>query len=149
MIDIDVLKILEPHHIKKLFRNQTIGEQAAFEHNLKKWKEGTCSDEPTYNILQSKNSTKRKQMPSLLEILSNTCCGKQLLQYYKENRCLYEEQRNLLINTITKYIESNGLVYSLADCNELEKEICAVFPTEELVRKRIYLQKSITFQFNS
>ncbi|XP_046810816.1 uncharacterized protein LOC111687876 [Lucilia cuprina] len=130
MIDIDVLKILKTHHITKLFEDLPIGQQAKFEFNLEKWNKQFNSSE-ILPVCQHITTTEQK-IPTVTEILSNTRNGKDIQNYYNNNKTLHDEQRNLLINTITKYIESKNITCSLSDCMEIEKQICNIFPTEKL-----------------
>ncbi|KAI8130050.1 hypothetical protein CVS40_0842 [Lucilia cuprina] len=130
MIDIDVLKILKTHHITKLFEDLPIGQQAKFEFNLEKWNKQFNSSE-ILPVCQHITTTEQK-IPTVTEILSNTRNGKDIQNYYNNNKTLHDEQRNLLINTITKYIESKNITCSLSDCMEIEKQIYNIFPTEKL-----------------
>ncbi|XP_046806468.1 uncharacterized protein LOC124419810 isoform X3 [Lucilia cuprina] len=57
---------------------------------------------------------------------------KQILKYYEKNKILHEGHRNLLIDTISKYIKAKGYKLSISQCADLEKEICKIFPSEEL-----------------
>ncbi|KNC21407.1 hypothetical protein FF38_12548 [Lucilia cuprina] len=131
MIDIDVLKILKTHHITKLFEDLPIGQQAKFEFNLEKWNKQFNSSE-ILPVCQHITTTEQK-IPTVTEILSNTRNGKDIQNYYNNNKTLHDEQRNLLINTITKYIESKNITCSLSDCMEIEKQIYNIFPTEKLI----------------
>ena len=126
--------MLRPHHISKLFQDLTTGEQARFEYHLENWKRQFntiefCPVSESLSTLQNKTA----KTPTVMEILSNTSTGKDILKFYQNNKSLYEEQRNLLISTITKYIESQGILCSLSDCSDIEKQICSIFPTEKLV----------------
>ncbi|XP_073812255.1 uncharacterized protein [Musca autumnalis] len=56
--------------------------------------------------------------------------GTLLLKHYSKNKSLNEEQRNLLINTIAKYVDCKGFACSLSDCYEMERQICVLFPME-------------------
>lgn len=114
-IDFEVLKMLRPHHISKLFLDLTTGEQARFEYHLENWKSHFNTNE--FSPVSNNSSTpqnKSTKAPTVMEILSNTSTGKDILKFYDNNKSLYEEQRNLLISTITKYIESQGVHYRIA-----------------------------------
>ncbi|KAI8122557.1 hypothetical protein CVS40_6689 [Lucilia cuprina] len=128
-ITIEVLKILSPIHIAKLFSDLPVGDQAIFETNLKKWMQ---SLETSDVDLSTSTNVTQKIICSVKEILKTTYNGQEIYAFYKKNGKLYDEQRNLLISTITKYIESHGIDCSLSECTELEKEICSLFPTEEM-----------------
>lgn len=132
MIDYEVLKMLQPHHINKLFQGLTIGEQAKFENYFGSWKQQFSNIELSTNPQINPNQT-----PTVLEILSNTSNGKDILKFYKSNNILHEEQRNLLICTITKFLESKGIECSLSDCSSIENQICHIFPTEKLVSLKL------------
>lgn len=124
----DVLHILKPHHLKNLLADFTIGDQAIFEEHLDGWKNKR-------NVTQQPNFQKQRvNSISVLEILNKTYNGKEILNFYAKNNVFHEEQRNILINTITKYIEANGIQCSISDCADIEAEICSIFPTEQLVR---------------
>ncbi|XP_037820789.1 uncharacterized protein LOC119609869 isoform X1 [Lucilia sericata] len=128
-ITIEVLKILSPIPIAKLFSDLPVGDQAIFETNLKKWMQ---SLETSDVDLSTSTNVTQKIICSVKEILKTTYNGQEIYAFYKKNGKLYDEQRNLLISTITKYIESHGIDCSLSECTELEKEICSLFPTEEM-----------------
>ena len=61
------------------------------------------------------------------------CTFADCFQTFGKKNSLYEEQRNLLINTICKYVEAKGVEFSLSECSAIEKEICSIFPSEQLV----------------
>lgn len=129
-ISMEVLEILNENHINKLFRNLPVGHQALFEHKLKEWKSANI---PTFNQNNSRNV---KKFPSLLTILQDSPTGKQIMEYYDSKQCFHEEQRVLLINTIAKYLDVKGYDITITDCLDIEKQICTVFPSEQLVRVR-------------
>lgn len=116
-------------HINKLFQNLPVGQQAIFEHRLKQWKD---DDVPTANQFSSTYSNKKT--PTLMTILQDTHTGLQILQYYETKQCFHEEQRILLINTIARYLEVKGYECTIANCSDIEKQICSLFPTEQLVK---------------
>lgn len=117
-----------------------IGDQVIFEYNLEKWKnsktnEGSSSENFQNKNILDNNTYENKNVPiSVMEILNNTFNGKEILKYYTKNNALHDEQRNLLISTVTKYIEAKGIKCSLSECNEIEIQICNMFPNEKLVR---------------
>lgn len=86
----------------------------------------------TNNAVITKAGIKRPLL-SVSDILSSTKSGTEILKYYEKNQILQEEHRTLLISTITQYLDLNGCEVSLSNCAELEKQICTIFPTEELV----------------
>ncbi|KNC31058.1 hypothetical protein FF38_00565 [Lucilia cuprina] len=126
-ITVDVFHMLKSNHIERLFVDSQIGDMVKFEYNLDEWKKSLNKSE-TYTSQSNQVTTKI----SIMEILKCTHNGREILDFYKKNETLHEEQRNLLLNTIIKYIEANGVVCSLSDCSEMEKEICSIFPSEEL-----------------
>ncbi|XP_065354405.1 uncharacterized protein LOC135948881 [Calliphora vicina] len=126
----EVLKILTPIHIAKLFSDLPVGDQAIFENKLKNWKKSFEADITDIDLLASPKPTRNNI--SVREVLNTTHNGKEILAFYNNNGTLYDEQRNLLITTITKYVEGNDIDCSLSDCTELEKEICTIFPSEEI-----------------
>lgn len=132
-ITIETLKILKPHHIQKIFSTLRTGDEAKFEFELEKWKKSF--EGPVQNNTETFHpiNTNRNSQFSVLEILSNTKSGKEILKFYEKHEILQEEHRTLLINTVTKYLDLNGFDCSLSDCAALEKQICTVFPSEELV----------------
>lgn len=139
-ITLDVLKILKPNHIEKLTLNYTIGHQAIFETNLEKWRNQQQLD--GHNSFPNlKPSETNHHVISVKEILSNTYNGKEILNFYGKNNILHEEQRSLLISTITKYIEAKGIDCSISDCSQIENDICLIFPTEQIVSCKIIYKK--------
>ncbi|XP_037809229.1 uncharacterized protein LOC119601998, partial [Lucilia sericata] len=129
---IDVLKILKAHHISKLFNDLSVGDQAKFENCLEKWKETSTPFFKRDEIQLSSDSSQKSSFVSVKEILSNTFNGKEILKFYSKNDILHEEQRNLLISTVAKYIEANGIPYTISDCADIENQICNIFPSEQL-----------------
>ncbi|KNC23851.1 hypothetical protein FF38_05618 [Lucilia cuprina] len=132
-ITIDVLPILKPHHISKLFNNSHIADEAKFELHLDKYKENVNKQE--YQM--TGNGDKRKYTPirnnfSVSDILDNTQSGKLILKYYSKHNTLHDEQRTLLITTISKYLLESGIECSVSSCAGLEKEVCSIFPTEKI-----------------
>ena len=132
----EALKLLNSQHISKLFSNLPIGDYAKFEHKLEEWRKNLENFDCSYNVPSFGHSELQigKKTISVMEILTSTHSGKEILNYYAKNNYLQEEQRTLLINTIAKYIDLNGIHYSLSDCAEMEKDICNIFETENLVR---------------
>lgn len=128
----EVLKILTPFHINKLFTDLPVGDQAIFENKLANWKKSFIADAIDFNFSAPSKPTKNNI--SVKEVLNTTHNGKEIQAFYNKHGKLYEEQRSLLITTITKFVEGNGIDCSLSDCTELEKEICSIFPSEEIVR---------------
>ncbi|XP_046804288.1 uncharacterized protein LOC111677594 isoform X2 [Lucilia cuprina] len=128
-ITIKVLKILKPKHIDMLFYGLPIGDMVTFEDEFEKWKK-THIDESTN--LEKPRCFNQQQFVSVNTILQDTENGKQILKYYEKNKILHEGHRNLLIDTISKYIEAKGYKLSISQCADLEKEICKIFPSEEL-----------------
>lgn len=124
--------MLTQTHISKLFCNLTVGDQVIFEANWKNWIKSTEPAVINTNLPISFSRFKTQKI-SLMEILNTTHTGKEIKNFYNKTGKLHDEQRNLLIGTITKYIEGNGVEFSLSDCTDLEKEICTIFPTEEIV----------------
>ncbi|KNC32281.1 hypothetical protein FF38_12920 [Lucilia cuprina] len=131
-ITIDVLKILKAHHISKLFNDLSVGDQAKFENCLEKWKETSTPFFKRDEIQLSSDSSQKSSFVSVKEILSNTFNGKEILKFYSKNDILHEEQRNLLISTVAKYIEANGIPYTISDCADIEKQISNIFLSEQL-----------------
>lgn len=119
-----------------LFYGLPIGDMATFEFKYEKWK--TPQSE---KLSESENqiSPMQNQTISVMNILQDTENGKLILKYYENNKILHEEHRALLIDTISKYVESKGFKASVSQCIDMEKEICSIFPSEELV--------SVTFIF--
>lgn len=123
--------MLQNNHIEKLLNDFPIGDLVKFQHNIEQWKKLKVPNESKTHE-QEKCTIKGTQI-SVMEILENTYNGKEILDFYRKNDTLYEEQRNLLINTIGKYIEAKGVEFSLSACSVMEKEICSIFPSEQLV----------------
>lgn len=71
---------------------------------------------------------------SVADILENTLSGKLILKYYTKNNVLHDDQRNLLITTISKYLFESEVKCSISNCFDLEKEICSLFPSEKMVK---------------
>ncbi|XP_065356917.1 uncharacterized protein LOC135952157 [Calliphora vicina] len=84
------------------------------------------------NVVNSSKTNIKRSLLSVSDILSSTKSGLEILKYYEKNQILQEEHRTLLISTITKYLDINGYDFSLSECAELEKQICSIFPSEEL-----------------
>lgn len=121
-----------------MFLSLRIGDQAHFEFHLKNWKKRIGCDEvetqPELRVLDDSPKTAiRRPFPSVCNILSSTKTGNDIIQFYEKNNVLQEEHRAVLLNTITKYLEVNGYDCSLSECADIEKQICKIFPTEELV----------------
>lgn len=114
---------------------------AIFEHNLIMWRTPPHNEkiyDPT-TILQPTTSGDAQNFVkapicSVKDMLSDTHNGRLILQYYAEHNILNEQQRNLLITTIAKYIELRGYICTLSDCSEIENQICSLFPTESKVK---------------
>lgn len=113
-----------------LFYGLPIGDMATFEFRYEKWR--TPQAEKLFES-ESEITSMENQKISVMKILQDTVNGKQILKYYENNRILHEEHRSLLIDTISKYVESKGLKVSISQCFDMEKEICSIFPSEELV----------------
>ncbi|XP_037824735.1 uncharacterized protein LOC119612917 [Lucilia sericata] len=105
---------------------------AKFENCLEKWKETSTPFFKRDEIQLSSDSSQKSSFVSVKEILSNTFNGKEILKFYSKNDILREEQRNLLISTVAKYIEGNGIPYTISDCADIENQICNIFPSEQL-----------------
>lgn len=121
-----------------MFLSLRIGDQAHFEFNLKNWKKRIGCDEVVtqaeLKVLDDSPKTAiKRSFPSVCNILSSTKTGNDIIQFYEKNNVLQEEHRTVLLNTITKYLEVNGYDCSLSECADIEKQICKIFPTEELV----------------
>lgn len=117
-----------------LFYGLPIGDMATFEFKYEKWK--TPQSE---KLSESENqiSPMQNQTISVMNILQDTENGKLILKYYENNKILHEEHRALLIDTISKYVESKGFKSSVSQCIDMEKEICSIFPSEELVSSKV------------
>lgn len=133
-ITVEVLKILTPKHIKILFHGLAVGDMAIFENKLKTWRLQSTDTETISTSPDNSQSTAQSFVKSPIcsvnEMLMDTQNGRLILKHYSKHNILNEEQRNLLINTIAKYIESKGYLCSLSDCTEIENQICTIFPTE-------------------
>lgn len=90
-------------------------------------------------ILTDTSNSLKMSFVSVKEILSNTFNGKEILKFYAKHNILHEEQRNLLITTVAKYIEAKGLSCSISDCSDMEKQICAIFPSEQIVSFQLFI----------
>ncbi|XP_075149370.1 uncharacterized protein LOC142223367 [Haematobia irritans] len=125
--------MLETHHINKLFSTLSVGDQAIFEFNLKRWKleQRTHPDDDSFKT-EVLPKGQHILLPSVMDILNDTANGKMLLKYYNDNNVLHEEQRTLLIATLANYIDDKGIFCKITDCSELEKQICVIFPTENI-----------------
>ncbi|XP_037812660.1 uncharacterized protein LOC119604245 [Lucilia sericata] len=131
-ITINTLKILQPHHIKKIFSTLRTGDQAHFEFELQNWKKNFGYERDFNMETNNAKAGIKRSLLSVSDILSSTKSGTEILKYYDKHQILQEEHRTLLISTITQYLDLNGCEVSLSECAELEKQICTIFPTEEL-----------------
>lgn len=142
-ITTSVLKILKAKHIDILFQGLPVGDLAVFENHFENWMVQNVpiltptvpeiiSNAPT-STQKSESVSTKEPVCSVMTILKETHNGKAILKYYEEKRVLRDEQRQLLIKTIASYVEARGISCSVSDCSEMEKEICYIFPTEELV----------------
>ncbi|XP_023296265.2 uncharacterized protein LOC111679016 [Lucilia cuprina] len=68
---------------------------------------------------------------NLRTILEETSGGQMIMNYYEKHKILREEHRTALINVIARYIDANGGILSLAESNQLERQIVELFPTEK------------------
>ncbi|XP_061395806.1 uncharacterized protein LOC133331431 [Musca vetustissima] len=73
-----------------------------------------------------------KQKITVAEILSSHRNGHRIMEAYKKNKRLNEEQRNLIITMIGSYFDQRSYHMSLQTSYRLEKEILAMFPTEKV-----------------
>lgn len=145
-ITINILKILTPRHIDTLFRHMPVGELALFEIRLKEWKETDNISVKSPKLLSLNNDScgntpafVKEPICSVSEILSSSQNGKLLLAYYMEHKEFKEEQRNLLVETITKYVEARGHNCTFAEYTEIGKQIGKIFPTESVVSYKFYI----------
>ncbi|XP_019893199.1 uncharacterized protein LOC109613118 [Musca domestica] len=95
----------------------------------------TGSRSPSNRSLHSVDispETAEKHKVTVAEILSSHRNGQRVMEAYKKNRRLNEEQRNLLITMIGSYFEQRSFHMSLQTSYRLEKEILGMFPTEKL-----------------
>lgn len=142
----DVLKVLKPHHVQKLFADSPVGDEALFESNLERWKAASNVDVNTFCntklILEPSDqnhlTVNKDKYFSVKQFLDTTKSGKMIQKYYIQHNILHEEQRNLLVNTIANFLQENGFECSIAKCSTIQKEICSIFPTEKEVSIYIY-----------
>ncbi|XP_075148179.1 uncharacterized protein LOC142222103 [Haematobia irritans] len=140
-ITTEVLKLMHTSHIRILFTGLAVGDMVIFEDRLKKWKSHCMaqgkmlpSPQETQNMSSSDDceSLVKAAIPSVKTMLMNTQNGRRILKYYEENKILHEDQRNLLIDTIAKYMEAEGYSCTISDCTRIENQICSLFPTESM-----------------
>lgn len=140
-ITVDVLNILTPKHVEILFCGLPVGDMTIFENELIIWR--SYDNDMNYKtpdilrpttVCDDVQSFVKSPICSVKDMLTDTQNGRLILKYYSEHNILHEQQRNLLINTIAKYIELKGYVCTLSDCSEIENQICTLFPTESKVR---------------
>ncbi|XP_058985184.1 uncharacterized protein LOC131805681 [Musca domestica] len=130
----EVLSILTPRQIEILFQGLAVGDMAIFQKNLTQWQLESNNAEKTPKTNTTLEFTDcglvKKPVPSVKDMLMDSQNGRLLLKHYAKHNLFNEQQRNLLINTLAKYIESKGYPCSLADSDEIENQICVLFPTE-------------------
>lgn len=161
-ITIDVLKVIQIHHIKDLLKDFKIGERILFEHNLSKWRtemgiplystfsnteykqlpfspsEISSHSSPASSIITSISRNRaspepiESQLITLSHILNETNKGQLLSKYYETHNKFQEEQRNILITLVAQYFEDSKIHLSLKTSHRLEDEIIHRFPTEEI-----------------
>ncbi|XP_075167741.1 uncharacterized protein LOC142239880 [Haematobia irritans] len=141
-INLEILKILQQHHIQRIFDGRPIGEHALFEHKLEQWKSSlnknrnlsyyTQNYEDVDTVAQPMHLNKQ-QVFTVHDILNNTKSGSMIFKYYAEHRILHDEQRYLLINTIANFLQEKGIEYNVQQCAALEDEICTIFASEKKV----------------
>ncbi|KAF2887458.1 hypothetical protein ILUMI_18715, partial [Ignelater luminosus] len=157
---VDILKIIEVHHIKRLLKSFDMRTQILFEYHLKEWRAllgcplgicntqrhvissalppqsqtTTCSSsiqiEP-YSV-QSLTPESNETNINLSTVLNETTRGVMLTSYYTNFGKFNEEQRSMLINVIAQYLEDKKIQMSLSKSYQLERQILETFPTEKL-----------------
>lgn len=82
-ITIEILKIMQPHHIKKLFSTLRTGDQVKFEFELQKWRKTfelpEQNKEEKTQLDKSLKSGGNHQL-SVYNILSSTKSGKEIIK---------------------------------------------------------------------
>lgn len=135
--------MLEKDHIRRLFFNQPIADEAIFEYNLKIYQNSLDKNSNVESNVEIENPCRCKVLPnkelfkgetfSVGDILEDTYSGKSILRYYNQHNALHEDQRTLLITSICNYLQEKEIECSVSKCSDMEKEICTIFPTEKLV----------------
>lgn len=95
----------------------------------------TGSRSPSNRSLQSVDispETTEKNRVTVSEILTSHRNGHRIIEAYKKNNRLNEEQRNLVITMIGSYFDQRSYHMSLQTSYRLEKEILAMFPSEKV-----------------
>lgn len=67
---------------------------------------------------------------SLSDVLNSNAYGKSLIEAYKQEKCMNEYLRNLLVDSVLQYCVANNHELSVADCASLSNEIPIFFAGE-------------------
>lgn len=67
---------------------------------------------------------------SLSDVLNSNAYGKSLTEAYKQEKCMNEHLRNLLVDSVLQYCVANNHELSVADCASLSNEIPIFFAGE-------------------
>lgn len=160
-ITLDVLKILNYNQLNELTHSWKIGDKVVFEYNFEKWRQdeirfpiyatnnitkssmlhsprtistnSTCSSgSRSPQLLTNTPDSDEASKFNVLQILTYNRIGSRIIESYKKNKMLTDDQRTMVISIISKYFESNDFPMSLQTSYKLEKEILVLFPSEKI-----------------
>lgn len=131
------------------------GDKVIFTHNLTKWREeinllvdaaSNLQKSPTISSLHSNGSSDVKSTEvsynstdsddsskvTVQAVLKEHPTGRRVMEHYRKTNNMIEEHRNLIINIIATFFETNSYHMSLQISYKLENEILVMFPSEKI-----------------
>lgn len=135
---------MSPGDLEELVEKFKFGDKVMFRHEFEKWKvinnisnsQNSCENASTSSqstpLPSSQQSDSDVEMPKLLKILKNHKSGRQVLQYYTNQKKFNESHRNIIIRMIVEYFDSRDIPLTLQTSHRLENEILELFPTEKI-----------------
>lgn len=122
-------------HINELLQKFPIGIKVLFTHEVQKWQK--LYNEKNDNFVTPVNelpTIKHTILPSmtinLVEVLNETNTGKMIFNYYKLNKKLNNNIRNLLVDTIISFIITKKMTMSVQLASNIGTLIVEMFPSE-------------------